>query len=70
MADDGVVRPADALRAVRAEWEAATAGGRAACGLPVAAAAFERMREAWSAELGAHAAILDRLDAAEATDGR
>ncbi len=54
---DGV----DELRAVRAAWGAATRNGGAACGLPVAAEAFERMREAWLAEFDAHLAVLERL---------
>lgn len=52
---------AAAVRAARAEWDRATRDGADACGLPAAVAAFERMREAWSAELGVYADVLDAL---------
>jgi hypothetical protein len=51
------------LRAAAAEWEAATAGGADACGLGVAAAAYQRMQRAWAAELAAQADLLSLLDA-------
>jgi hypothetical protein len=53
---------AEALRRIRSQWEAATADGAAACGLPAAAGAFQRMWLAWSAELATLAAVLDDLD--------
>jgi len=55
---------AEAVRRIRSAWEAATADGAAACGLPAAVGAFQRMRQAWSAELGAVAAVLDELSGA------
>lgn len=53
---------------VRATWDAATLDGGAACGLPVAVAAYQRMQEAWFSELGAYGELLARL--AEAPDGQ
>lgn len=53
---------ADVLDGVRGRLETATGEG---CGLPVAAAGYERMRQAWLAELAAHAAVLR-----EACDGQ
>jgi hypothetical protein len=61
---------AEELRAVRAAWSHATADGAAACGLPVAASAYQRMHRAWAAELDAQAALLDRLVAGVADDGQ
>jgi hypothetical protein len=55
---------AERVRRIRSEWEAATVDGAAACGLPVAADAYRRMCQAWSAELAAHAAALDGLTGA------
>lgn len=63
---------AAAVRAARAEWDGATREGAVACGLPAAVAAFERMREAWSAELGVYAEVLDTLGRQDrgGSDGR
>lgn len=52
---------AAAMRAVRSTWDEATLDGGAACGLPVAVAAFQQMQEAWFTELGAYADVLDAL---------
>ena len=59
---------ADAVRRVLVDWEAATASGAAACGLPFAVEAYERMRLAWSAELRVHAAVLDGMAGADDGD--
>jgi hypothetical protein len=56
----------DALRSIRADLAAATANAQA-CGPPTAAGAYQRMRQAWLAELDAYAAVFERL---EGTDGQ
>lgn len=68
-ADIGGVREAGAdscalagrLRAARSAWDGATHDGQAACGLPVAGAAFRTLQNAWFTEIGAHAALLEQL---------
>lgn len=57
-------RLAAAVRQIQATWDAATLDGGPACSLPVAVRAYQRMQEAWFAELDAHAAVLDELAAA------
>lgn len=49
------------LRAVRSVWDGATRDGPAACGLPVAGAAFRTLQDVWFTELGGHATVLEQL---------
>lgn len=61
---------ADLVRQARTSWEAASAPAAAALGQPAAVAGYERMRQAWSAQLAAQEAVLRRLAEQEAGDVR
>lgn len=57
-------RLADTLRTVRTGWDGSTRDGAAACGLPVAAAAYRAMQDAWFDEVGVHITVLEEICAA------